>query len=274
MAQQKPTLALLTDMDGTLLNPDKTLSPRNAEAIAAFRENGGLFSIATGRGLEATLPYLELLQPDFPAVMYNGALVYDWKNRKTVAQTTLPAEAQAALAEILAFAPHIGAELLNTEGVFVVQDNEYEQKHLEITHVPAQYRTLAEMNVTHCFKALFAGAPEEVDRLAEFVKQPQFAAFSFTRSHSWFLEMLSPQVSKGAALSVIRQCLPAHTIIGAAGDFDNDIAMLQTADLCACPANAQTIVRETVSAAGGYVSSRDCSEDFFAHWIQWYLRHI
>lgn len=272
MLQQKPTLALLTDMDGTLLNPDKTLSIRNAQAIADFRENGGLFSIATGRGLEATMPYLALLEPDFPAVMYNGALVFDWKQRKVIHAVTLPAAAKAAIAEILAFAPHIGAELLNSDGVFVVQDNEYEQKHLAITHVQAQYCSLEDMDVTRCFKALFAGAPEDIDRLAELLKQPQFGAFTFTRSHSWFLEMLPPQVSKGGALSVLRGVLPEGTVIGATGDFDNDLTMLQAADLCGCPADGQPVVREAVAALGGYVSPRGCGEDFFADWIGWYLQ--
>ena len=82
MLQFSRPLALLTDMDGTLLNPDKTLSPKNAAAIADFRAKGGRFSIATGRSLEATRPYLELLQPDLPAVMYNGALIYDWQQQK------------------------------------------------------------------------------------------------------------------------------------------------------------------------------------------------
>lgn len=274
MIQQKRPLALLTDMDGTLLNPDKTLSPRNAQAIADFRRNGGLFSVATGRGLEATMPYLELLQPDFPAVMYNGALVYDWKQRKVIHATTLQPTAQSAIAEILAAAPQIGAELLNSDGVFVVQDNEYEQKHLEITHVQAQYCSLAEMDVTQCFKVLFAGAPADIDRLAVLLQQPRFAEFTFTRSHSWFLEMLPPQVSKGTALTVLRDVLPQGTIIGATGDFDNDLAMLEVADLCGCPADGQPIVREKVAALGGYVSPCACGEDFFADWVEWYLHQI
>ena len=51
-------LALLTDLDGTLLMPDKTVSPEDGAAIAEFREQGGLFSVATGRGLQATQQYL------------------------------------------------------------------------------------------------------------------------------------------------------------------------------------------------------------------------
>lgn len=272
MAQFPRPLALLTDMDGTLLNPDKTLSPKNAAAIAGFRAKGGRFSIATGRSLEATRPYLELLQPDLPAVMYNGALIYDWQQQKPLYTVTLPQGAREALKELLAYAPGVGAEVLNAQGVFVVKDNEFEQKHLEITKVQAQFVSPDDVDLCTCFKALFAGAPAEIDRLEAFAAQPQFAAFAFTRSHSWFLEMLPPAVSKGAALEKIRAMLPEGAIIGAAGDFDNDLAMLAAADFCGCPADAQPVVRETVAKLGGYVSPCPCKDDFFADFIADFLR--
>ncbi len=270
--QCKPKLALLTDMDGTLLNPDKTLSPRNAAAIADFREKGGLFSLATGRGMEATLPYMQQLQPDFPVVMYNGALVYDWQRRRNVRTVTLPHQAREAIAEIMGISKEIGAEMLNSEGVFIVQDSDYEQRHLQIAKVQAYYAALANMDATTCFKALFAAAPEVIDHLVEYVAQPRFAGFDFTRSHSWFLELLPKDVSKGAALPALRGLLPEGTIIGAAGDFDNDLTMLAAADICACPADAQPVVKEAVQRLGGYVSPYGCGEDFFADWIAFFLK--
>ncbi len=270
--QMQPKLALLTDMDGTLLNPDKTLSLRNTSAIADFRAKGGLFSLATGRGMEATLPYMQQLKPDFPVVMYNGALVYDWHRRQNVRTVTLPQEAKAAIAEIIGISKEIGAEMLNSEGVFIVQDSEYEQKHLQIAKVEAHYASLADMDATGCFKALFAAAPEVIDHLVEYVAQPRFADLDFTRSHSWFLELLPKDVSKGTALPTLRDLLPEGTIIGAAGDFDNDLTMLAAADLCACPADAQPVVKEAVRRLGGYVSPYGCGEDFFADWISYFLK--
>ncbi len=272
--QTQPRLALLTDMDGTLLNPDKTISPRNAKAIADFRARGGLFSLATGRGAEATLPYMQQLQPDYPVVMYNGALVYDWQRRRNVRAVTLPPQAKEAIAEIMSVSQEIGTEMLNSEGIFVVQDSEYEQKHLQIAKVQARYASLADMNAETCFKALFAASPTTIDALAELVTQPRFADFDFTRSHSWFLEMLPKNVSKGSALPTLRACLPEGTIIGAAGDFDNDLTMLAAADLCACPADAQPVVKEAVQRLGGYVSPYGCGEDFFADWTAYFLSRM
>lgn len=265
-------LALLTDMDGTLLRADKTLSSGNAKAIADFRALGGLFSIATGRGIEATRFYLQQLQPDFPAVMYNGALIYDWGKQQELRTRTLPQQAKKAIAELMGISREIGVEMLNSEGIFIVQNSEYEQKHLEITKVQARYAALADMDATTCFKALFAASPEMIDNLVAYVAQPRFAYLDFTRSHSCFLELLPKDVSKGAAVSALRELLPQGTIIGASGDFDNDLSMLAAADLCACPADAQPAVKEAVRHLGGYISPRGFEQDFFADWVAYFLK--
>lgn len=262
-------LALLTDLDGTLLMPDKTVSPEDGAAIAEFREQGGLFSVATGRGLQATQQYLELFQPDFASVMYNGALIWDSASKQPAPCGTayLPKGIRALLDELAAAFPHVGAEVLNADGVFVFQDGEYERQHLEITNIPFVMKTLDEVDPEQCFKALFAGAPEEISEMLEYVKQERFASVNFTRSHRWFLEMLPHNTNKGTALQKIRKLLPPGTIIGATGDFDNDIAMLLAADFCGCPADSQPAVIEAVRSKGGFVSEKTCADGFFADWI-------
>ena len=146
MKQAYAGLALLTDLDGTLLRPDKTVAPEDAAAIADFRAKGGLFSFATGRGQQASQAYLELFQPDFPVVMYNGALLIDPKTGESAGAEYLPADARALLEELAAAFPDVGAEVLHPEGVFVFQDSEIERKHLSLTNVPFVMRTLDEAN--------------------------------------------------------------------------------------------------------------------------------
>lgn len=260
-------LALLTDLDGTLLTPEKTLSPEDAAAIAAFRQKGGLFSIATGRGTQATQEFLDLLKPDFPAVMYNGALLYDPAAQQTVGAAHLPAGTKEILLELMREFPDVGAEVLAPEGVFVLQDNPYERRHLEITHIPFVMKTLDEIPPEHCYKSLFAGAPERISEMLEFVKQERFQLVNFTRSHQWFLEILPHDTSKGTALTKLRRFLPEGTVIGAAGDFDNDIAMLLAADYCGCPANSQQSVLDAVREKDGFRSEKTCENGFFADWI-------
>ena len=265
-------LALLTDLDGTLLTPEKTVSPEDAAAIADFRRKGGLFSIATGRGTQATQEFLELLRPDFPAVMYNGALLYDSAEQQIITAAHLPEETAALLSELMRAFPDVGAEVLCEEGVFVLQMNEQERQHLTITHIPIVMKMLGEIRVTSCFKALFAGPPERIAEMQEYVRAERFSAVSFTRSHRWFLELLPHHTNKGTALEKLRAVLPAGTVIGATGDFDNDAAMLTAADYCGCPADSQQSVLEAVSAKNGFRSEKTCENGFFADWIAEFVR--
>lgn len=270
-------LALLTDLDGTLLLPDKTVSQEDAAAIADFREKGGLFSIATGRGKQATETYLEQFQPDFAAVMYNGALLWDPAVKQPAPNGTafLPHGTRELLEELAAAFPEIGAEVLHSSGVYVFQDGEYERQHLEITHIPFVMKTLDEVDPAECFKALFAGAPEQISAMLEYVKQDdRFSEVNFTRSHRWFLEMLPKTTNKGTALEKIRPLLPAGTVIGATGDFDNDIAMLLAADRCGCPADSQPSVLAAVRSKGGFVSEKTCENGFFADWIAYFTASV
>ena len=66
------------DMDGTLLNNKKEVSPRNRKAIKAARAKGKSVVIATGRplvGIKHMLEDLELNTHEDYVVAFNGALV-------------------------------------------------------------------------------------------------------------------------------------------------------------------------------------------------------
>ena len=41
---------IMSDLDGTLLDDKKEISPRDMESINEFCDKGGMFTIATGRG--------------------------------------------------------------------------------------------------------------------------------------------------------------------------------------------------------------------------------
>lgn len=65
---------LLFDLDGTLLRSDKTVSDKNLKALLKCRENGIFIGIATSRGEQNTLSFLEKIKPDI-LITSGGALV-------------------------------------------------------------------------------------------------------------------------------------------------------------------------------------------------------
>ena len=78
-----------SDLDGTLLRDDKTLSEENLKAIEYFKENGGYFTVVTGRPAVIVGDIYNKIRPNAPMSCYNGGGIYDagkkeflWKNRK------------------------------------------------------------------------------------------------------------------------------------------------------------------------------------------------
>lgn len=73
---------LLFDLDGTLLRSDKTISQATLQAIQACREKDILIGVATSRGEQNALSFIEELQPDVliasggALVKYNGKYIY------------------------------------------------------------------------------------------------------------------------------------------------------------------------------------------------------
>lgn len=86
--------------------------------------------------------------------------------------------------------------------------------------------------------------PSQITKLGEYVKTRNFPV-DFVRSHDIFIEMLPKGSSKGAALKEYIKLLnmEKYTVI-AAGDYNNDIEMLQFADFGAATANAQQDVKD------------------------------
>ena len=73
---------IMSDLDGTLLTDDKKILPEDMEAVNRFRDGGGIFTLATGRGYSMAKPVAERIGLDVPAVIFNGSAVYDFSQNK------------------------------------------------------------------------------------------------------------------------------------------------------------------------------------------------
>ena len=77
-------VVLVTDMDGTLLNSKKEVTPKDRKAIEYFMSLGGRFTVATGRTIQSFSHYYDLLDLRFPVIMFNGSVIYDKSKEKVV----------------------------------------------------------------------------------------------------------------------------------------------------------------------------------------------
>ncbi|MBW8333249.1 MAG: HAD family hydrolase [Prolixibacteraceae bacterium] len=82
MGSEKKLKLVATDLDGTFLKNDKSISKENLDTLKSLGEKGILRVVATGRNLQKTQEVIANHVPFDYIVFSSGAGVYDWKNKK------------------------------------------------------------------------------------------------------------------------------------------------------------------------------------------------
>jgi len=81
--------AILVDLDGTLVDERDQVHPRTLEALRAADAAGVAVMVATGRSETATIPVLDALGLDGPAVVFNGAGIWCPRERRLIEERVL-----------------------------------------------------------------------------------------------------------------------------------------------------------------------------------------
>ena len=117
-------------------------------------------------------------------------------------------------------------------------------------------------------KFLFAGETNEIDQMVEYVSENVKSDLTFVRSSPMFYEILPNDCSKGKALNILKDIYSMDDWkIIACGDFDNDLEMIQVADIGIAPLNAQDCVKN----AADYVTASDCNNGAVAEALEYVI---
>ena len=111
--------AIVTDLDGTFFNTKTELVKRNLDAISYYKQNGGLFAVATGRVPEM-LGILEPMMPslaNIPCINCNGAFAYDFQEMRPYNEIFMNADKATELVTLVSEGyPEGGARLSSKNG--------------------------------------------------------------------------------------------------------------------------------------------------------------
>jgi Cof subfamily protein (haloacid dehalogenase superfamily) len=235
------------DCDGTLTNSQGILSKENARAIREFQNNGGLFTVATGRFPD----FLRKFEPDFRPnthiIAINGTMIYDMEQERVLYAKTLPNEAEQVVR-------YVGEHYPNLKEVRFVHS--IGQPTYYIKGETAELKELIETVQRPWYKLVFCQPAEDTLRLQEDLKGQFGKQYHFDRSWPEGLEMHPWGTGKGACVERLKRLIhtPIHTTI-CIGDFENDITMLQAADIGYAVDNAIDSVK---AAADRVTVSNDC----------------
>ena len=77
-------ILICTDLDGTLLRKDKSISEENLRAVEYFMSEGGLFTFVTGRMPFSAKRVYSVLHPNAPIGCINGGALFDTEKEKYI----------------------------------------------------------------------------------------------------------------------------------------------------------------------------------------------
>lgn len=225
-------------MDATLLSDDHSISNKNKQAIEYFTENGGRFTVATGRLAEGVKMYMPRLNINAPAILHNGAQIYDFEADKPLCEKFIEEERKDAIRRAYNDFPDIGLEVYSDNMIYIYRACSETARFEGRKYKNVVYELPEEVWTRPWIKVLLIGEKSLLDKY-EPIYRARFDSGCAVRSGDRFLDVVSNGASKGNALLNIASELGidcGHVI--AVGDNMNDIPMLKAAGISYAVRNA------------------------------------
>lgn len=238
-------ILLVSDLDGTLLRDDKSISQENIRAIEYFQSEGGYFTFVTGRPPIAMSPVLEQLSPNVPFGCLNGGGVYDHKKQCFVERTLISRDVFSLVEYVEKTIPTAGFEFVTFETSYIYRSNEVTEDLKRFERLPDNYVDSFDIPGTLC-KILIGEKSERMPALiAAMEAHPEKDSYTMLRTAAEYYEIMPKDCNKGKSLLALAKHLNidiSKTI--AAGDNSNDAPMLRTAGIGVAVANASPDAKE------------------------------
>ncbi len=231
----------VSDLDGTLIDTNKTISLKNKRAIDDFILQGGHFTIATGRTVQNVLPYLEGLNINEACILYNGGAIYDLKKQEFLACHFLNREQiMSDIKMILEKHAMLCVQIFTTDIIYIVNHDQRVDPEVLKEKQVFEFADINNILDKEWLKIILNGSHENLQECSRDLKHLISANIIHTVfSVPTYLEILPFGVSKGTALEeLVKIKRLQNSSIITIGDYDNDIEMLEMATLGIATSNA------------------------------------
>ncbi|MCI8418355.1 MAG: HAD family phosphatase [Lachnospiraceae bacterium] len=244
------------DLDGTLNNDEKVITPRTREALMQAQEQGVRLVLASARptpGLYKESRILELDKFGGILMAYNGGRICAADTGETLFETCMPRELASRVLRHLEGFPV--TPILDDGRQFYVQDKhgymvDYECRNNQMTCTEVE--NLADFISFSPIKILMSGREEELPGLIGEIEAPFEDKLHVVMTAPFYLEVIPRNIHKGQGLAEVCRLLdvmPSQVI--AFGDAQNDIPMIQRAGLGVAMGNACKELKEAADRVTG-----------------------
>lgn len=238
-----------SDIDGTLNNKLRKLPKRNYDAIKEFSiEKQGHFTLASGRNIATMRSVFQSLPiSSTPAVILNGAGVYDYDHEKLLwFQEINPSGYEIVKAVVKKF-PLIEVEILTNDCAYTLNAKLFANIMLTADKLlpHKRFNNISEVPPDNWGKVIFLGMPTLISSVKKYLKSIDNPNVNFMSSSISSFEMLDKGIHKGVGVKKIAEIFGIdykHT--AAIGDYFNDYEMLKSVYLPACCGQAPKAMHE------------------------------
>lgn len=251
----------VTDLDGTLLRSDATLSPYTISTINRLTEQGLTFTYATARSIESARPIAGELNLRLPAITRNGAVLADNATGKHLEKALFTEEEVALLKKLLPELPRCGF-------VSCFLGEEMFKAYVPGNLVPGMvqyadyYRDDPKMKPVKTLEEMFFGQPgyvtliddrEKAALIYEKVRQYSGWECIFQKDTYWdeyWVEVCPRNCTKAKAILKMKEQYGFRKVV-AFGDSVNDMPMFRAADEAYAVSNALEALKEIATGVIG-----------------------
>lgn len=241
---------ILSDVDGTLLDPHHQITSNSKSIVKQLNEKGIELVLASARAPKAMDFLATELGLSSPMVCFNGSLIIQKKAGHFVDLYSLPLKAHdlAILYELISsqFA-EISFNIYAKDQWLVDKKGYWERQEAKITTIMPRIIDFEDYIKGNkpVNKILCMGKENEIDRLQDRIQGLALPSISVNKSKSTYLEIVHKEVSKLRALQLLtekRSLSMVNTL--AIGDNYNDLPMIQHAGIGIAMGNAPQDVKQ------------------------------
>lgn len=267
---QPPRTLYITDLDGTLLTPEQTLSQYTVDTINDLVSRGMIFSYATARSIHTAAKVTAGIAPRIPVILFNGVFIMESGTGRRLASNLFTPEERGEILDTLlshevyplvyslvdnqekfSYVP----EQLNPGSRYMV-DSRWE----DIRRRPVDIEHLGDGEIYY-FNGI--DTPEKLLPLYEHFRERFPCVYhNDIYSGAQWLDIMPRGATKAAAIRQLKAMLGVERIV-AFGDGRNDLSMFALADECYAVENAHPDLKAAATAVIG--SNR---EDGVARWLR------
>ena len=262
---------IVLDLDGTLTNRDKVITPRTKQALMSAQEQGKIVVLASGRptaGVEPLAKELELERFGSYILSYNRGMITNCRTGEVVFASQIPL---AANERIIGLAEEHRVDILTYEETRIITNNDqcpYAVMESNINHLPlVQVESMKDYVRFEVPKFLMLDDGDYLVTVEPLVKAALGKNFSVYRSEPYFLEVMPKGIDKALSLARLLEVLGmTKDQMIACGDGYNDLTMVQFAGLGVAMENAVLPLRK----AADYITLSN-NEDGVAHVVEKFM---